>query len=89
MIRCAFAHDMVHPHWEARGPYVRVLQIELASVAQGIASAIAFFIFFAAMFNDLSALMLASGATGLVANFVVPLRIARRSRSAATGGRSA
>jgi hypothetical protein len=32
MIRCAFAHDMMHPVWHARGPaFARTLQIDLPS----------------------------------------------------------
>jgi hypothetical protein len=31
MIRCAFAHDMMHPRWEARGPFARVLDVDLPS----------------------------------------------------------
>ena len=32
MIRCAFAHDMMHPRWEARGPaFARPLRINLPS----------------------------------------------------------
>lgn len=31
MIRCAFAHDMMNPQWEARGPFARELRLELPS----------------------------------------------------------
>ena len=29
MIRCAFAHDMMQPKWEAKGPYKRQLELTL------------------------------------------------------------
>ena len=29
MVRCAFAHDMMDPRWEARGPFSRTLHIYL------------------------------------------------------------
>jgi len=31
MIRCAFAHDMMHPRWKARGPFTRGLSVRLPS----------------------------------------------------------
>lgn len=31
MIRCAYAHDMMHPKWEVRGNYVQPLEIQLQS----------------------------------------------------------
>jgi hypothetical protein len=29
MIRCAYAHDMMYPKWEAKGPYAQPLEIHL------------------------------------------------------------
>jgi hypothetical protein len=29
MVRCAFAHDMMHPQWVARGPFARTLRVYL------------------------------------------------------------
>ena len=29
MIRCAYAHDMMHPKWEVRGNYAQTLEIQL------------------------------------------------------------
>lgn len=31
MIRCAYAHDMMHPKWEVRGNYAQPLEIQLKS----------------------------------------------------------
>ncbi|MCX6543528.1 MAG: hypothetical protein NTV05_03840 [Acidobacteria bacterium] len=31
MVRCAFAHDMMNPRWEARGPFARQLCVLLPS----------------------------------------------------------
>ena len=31
MVRCAFAHDMMNPRWEARGPFARELHVTLPS----------------------------------------------------------
>jgi len=31
MIRCAYAHDMMHPKWEVRGNYAQPLEIQLQS----------------------------------------------------------
>ncbi len=31
MIRCAYAHDMMHPKWEVRGNYAQLLEIPLQS----------------------------------------------------------
>ena len=29
MIRCAYAHDLIHPKWNVKGPYCQQLKIEL------------------------------------------------------------
>ena len=31
MVRCAFAHDLMHPKWEARGQYARTYQLNLGA----------------------------------------------------------
>jgi hypothetical protein len=50
-------------------------------VAQAVAGAIAFFVFFAGMFNGRTMLMVSAAAIGLAVNLLVSRRLARRSRA--------
>lgn len=36
MVRCAFAHDLMHPKWEARGPYVRSYDLAIGAHSRSV-----------------------------------------------------